>query len=171
MSLIPKYFDRKHILLFVIIFSLLFTKKSFATNRDTTINCLIFLNDQVLYPRDCQYFNFFSQSDSDKIEIKLNYNIGIIKLKIVDYDLLESNQDARLKFDFFYRDAKNCCIQKTISLQKIAPLFYGNHQYIIIRIYDMALPQNKKKYANFTKQDFIYSYETEGISTVLVEHI
>lgn len=147
---------------------LTFSKKAICNNSDTTINCLIFFNDKILYPQDCMNFlaiskNSLSQSDT----ISLTYNIGTLSLKKNDFLLLRQNNNADISFEYFYDLKETGQKRKKLNLLKCFIIF-ENHKYIIVRIFDMELRKNKRKYFKPKEGSLVFSYETPGASQMLL---
>jgi len=161
----------KKLKILLVLTALLLSKGLIAEHSDTSINCLIFVNDKVLLPRECQNFILTSTGSmqNNKIDtISLLFNIGTLSLKVSDYALIKKNNDAKLMFDYFYTNKEKCCIKKGIELNSCLIIF-DNHKYIIMRIYDMELRKNKRRFSDNLHQGVIFSYETEGAARILSE--
>lgn len=146
------------------------SKKAICNNYDTTINCLIFFNDKILYPQDCKNFLAISKNSLSKSDtISLTFNIGTLSLKKDDLLLLKQNNNADISFEYFYDLKETGQKRKKLSLLKCFIIF-ENHKYIIVRIFDMELKKNKRKYFKTKEGSLIFSYETPGASQILLTH-
>ncbi len=149
--------------------SLTFVKGIFANSTDTTINCLIFFNDKILYPRECQNFILSDNISNNSIlvdSVSLTFNIGTITFNASDYKKMYPGVNSKVRFEYFYTSKENCCLKKIIELEKIQFLF-EKHKYLIIRIYDMELKKYKRKFHNPFQKKVLFSFETETTGQVI----